>query len=488
MIAYFGGAEVNHYRDLMHERGVKRMAMNYLSHYRRVKTTDWLISEHYPDSVDVFVDSGARTYNRPGVNVPLAEIDGIARDYYRFIATNIDRIAGYLEFDAVSLDDMERGFHRAQLDPEKGIVVWHAETGIEELERLCERYPWVAVSEKTLEDENLIPVYRRLARTTKLHLIGADRSLMVPVIAWHSCHFSAWISAQQRGDTFVWAGHELRRYTADKKDFARKRHRALFESLGLSAEKILADDPTENLKLSLWSWGQHFSNLERGPVTQPVTPTLDVPFSGIAENTTQTVEGTHPEWEHDVATRTAPKPRVRRPIPGLETVSHTVYATDPETGSRKPRTELRVVASDTTFRQCDGCFLAGKCPAFEPGAECGLSTQVDVATKDQRSSLYDALIGMQAQRVFFMRAAEDADGGYADKALSLEIDRLSRLLKVKDDMEQAGFSITVKAQQRGEATTGILTRLFGRDPEQPALPSNSGQVVDAEVISDTVTG
>lgn len=490
MIAYFGGGEVPTYRDLMHERGIKRMSLNYVSHYRRVKTTDWDIDEHYPPGSEIFVDSGARAYNRPGVEVPLAEITAISQDYYAFIAYNIERIAGYLEFDAEAMDDLERGFWRAQLHPGKGIVVWHSGDGIEELERLCAKYPRVAVSEKSLEDESMIPLYRRLARVTKLHLIGADRSLMVQQIAWHSCHFAAWISAQQRGETFVWAGHELRRYQSDRKEFARKRHRALFESLGLDVAKLNADDSMENLKLALWSWQQHFANLER-PIGTPVTLSPEPRTPEKASQGLTGVEGTHPDWAHDVVTERASSTRPKSPLPGLETTSHTVYVTDPEDGSRKPRTELRVVTADSNIRVCDGCFLAGKCPAYSPGESCAYNIPISIATKEQRAALFDALIEMQGQRVFFMRVAEEGDGGYADKALSSEIDRLSRLLKLKDDMEQAGFTLTVKAQQRGETQVGLLTRLFGKDAdplpiENSAVPQTT--VVDAEVISETVTG
>src|SRR3569623_2019951 len=129
MKAVFGGGEVPVYRELMYERGVLHQSSNYVSHRRRVMSTDWLIADHFPADVEVFVDSGARTFNRPGGEVTGREIEEIASDYYRFVDNNIDRIAGYLEFDARQLEDAKRDARLLYVDPNKGIVVWHAEDG-----------------------------------------------------------------------------------------------------------------------------------------------------------------------------------------------------------------------------------------------------------------------------------------------------------------------------------------------------------------------
>jgi len=493
MKAFFGGGEVPVYRELMYERGVLHQSINYVSHRRRVMSTDWLIADHFPADVEVFVDSGARTFNRPGVEVTGREIEEIASDYYRFVDNNIDRIAGYLEFDARQLEDAKRDARLLYVDPNKGIVVWHAEDGLDELERLCSNFSRVAVAEKSLDDESLTPVYRRLARETQLHLIGSDKSLLVPSVAWSSCHFSTWISAQQRGETFIWAGHELRRYEARHKESARRKHRALFESLGLDVQKIQSDDATENLKLSLWSWTQHFASLDRGAIADLVTLTPAWASRENAETAPTAVAGTDLDWENDRVTTKASKPREEVTTPGLETVEHTVYYTDPEDGSRRSRTELRVTAADSTFLRCDGCMLSKNCPAYSPGEECSLFTGIEAGSKEQREGIFNVLIALEAKRVLRGHAAEESEGGYLDKTLSAEIDRLARLLKQKSDMEQSSFTLSIKAKNGGEVTqTGLLTRLFGSGsdtPSQPALGSDqrttATQIVeDAEVISD----
>jgi hypothetical protein len=66
---------------------------------------------------------------------------------------------------------------------------------------------------------------------------------------------------------------------------------------------------------------------------------------------------------------------------------------------------------------------------------------------------------MQAQRVMFMRFAEELNGGYADPNVSQEIDRYQKMLKnIKELDEQKEFiQITGSRSSSG----GVLTALFG---------------------------
>jgi hypothetical protein len=113
-----------------------------------------------------------------------------------------------------------------------------------------------------------------------------------------------------------------------------------------------------------------------------------------------------------------------------------------------------------SMRVCDTCFLATKCPMFEENSTCAYDIPITIRTKEQVRALMDTLVEMQAQRVLFMKMAEDAEGGHADPILSGEIDRVMKLLKTKHDMEQEGFSLTVTAKQQGQV--GIADRIFGQ--------------------------
>jgi len=102
----------------------------------------------------------------------------------------------------------------------------------------------------------------------------------------------------------------------------------------------------------------------------------------------------------------------------------------------------------------------------------------------------DSMVEMQAQRVLFMKMAEDAEGGYADPNLSGEIDRLGKLIKTKHDMEQEGFSLTVTAKQQGQMS--MVDRIFGdigntkplHELEAPVNPQDALTqfgIIDAEI-------
>lgn len=500
MIPYFGGAELSYYREFMHENGVRHMSMNWLNHQRRIKSKDWRIADYFPPDAKVFVDSGAATYNRPGVEVPRQEIEQLAADYYAFIAENLDRIDAYVEFDAQQLKDIGEVAsiegRRLGLDRVKGVVVWHADEGEDDLLRLALERSNVAVAEKHTDENELARIYRHVARQTNLHLIGADRTLLDAHIKWHSCHFSAWYSAQQRGETFIWAGHQLRRYMPDRRDQALKKYGPLLETLGLDLSRLGTGEPKESLKLAVWSWRQYFASLDNAVPGQSAIPhrVTDTP-NHVSEETTDppaaTVAETDHDWRYDVVTQQGAEMPVERPRtlwPGVATKEVTVYETDPQDGVRRPRTELRAAVGDNIM-QCTGCYLASACRHHKPGFSCFYGWTVPMSSREQYAAGLDELAAIQGGRMRFGVAVEQAQGGFPTKEVSQEIDRYARLLKIKNDMEQQSFTLTVKAQQSGNGSPGILSRLFGRDPAPipggiPHRALETAGVIDAEVVAD----
>jgi hypothetical protein len=380
---------------------------------------------------------------------------------------------------------------RSALDPEKAIVVWHEEWGVDELRRMADEYPYIAVGQGTCGDRDIVPILRSLSRSRRLHGMGFSSPPLMLAADWHSLTSTTWLSAAQHGETFVWTGRELKRYPNRYKGQARKRHRTLFESIGLDPALIEQDDPTENLQLSLWSWQQQIAFISQRH-GEGVAASQDESKSGSAESAGRGVEATASETGNEGVT-SPPASRVKRVLPGLEMEAFTHRYTDPDDGERKSRTEYRASAVDLNIRTCDGCFLARKCPEYQPGESCAYEIPIKVRTKEQYVALLDSLITMQAARVFSMRMSEEVEGGYADPNLSQEMDRLAKFVKLKSEIEEAGFSLTMRVQQKGEAQVGLLSRLFGEKAGGvPALsPAGTvsaeealGQlgVVDAEVV------
>ena len=116
-------------------------------------------------------------------------------------------------------------------------------------------------------------------------------------------------------------------------------------------------------------------------------------------------------------------------------------------------------STQTSFRQCNTCFVAANCPAFEPNSSCKFSLPVEVKTKDQLRALLNAIIEMQGARVAFARFAEELNGGYPDPNTGQEIDRLFKLVGEVKKLEENKEFIQITAQR--QSSGGMLSALFG---------------------------
>ncbi|MFH9731935.1 hypothetical protein [Streptomyces sp. NPDC017260] len=494
MIFYFAGAEIPSHRALLAEQEVTHVGMSYMGLRRRVKfSKPWLVGDHYPPGQSVFLDSGCHTLNRTGVDVPTEETQDIADHYDQFVEQNLDRIQAYTEFDALPMGRDWIEARRQHLDPERAIVVWHEEWGIDALKQMADTYPYIAVGQGTCGDRDIIPLLRSISRQIKLHGMGFSSPPLMLSADWYSVSSTTWLSAAQHGETFVWTGTEMKRYPARYKAQARKRHRTLITSAGFDADRIDADDASENLRLSLWSWRKQIDHISQRQ-GNGVTPTPEQATNRNGENPLATVTAIHKETGNDRATD-PPTERVKKLLPGMATEEFTHRYTDPDTGERKERREHRINAVDPNIRTCDGCFLAKKCPEYQPGESCVYEMPIKVRTKEQYIALLDSMITMQAMRVFSMRMSEEVEGGYADPNLSSEMDRLAKYVKLKADIEEAGFTFSMKMESKGQSEVGLISRLFGPKSDGPPALSPAGAVssqdalsqmgiVDAEVVEE----
>lgn len=494
MIFYFAGAEIPSHRALLAEQNIPHAGMSYMGLRRRVKfSKPWSIAEHFPPDQSVLLDSGCHTLNRPGVEVTKEEIQDIADHYDTFVEENIDRISAYTEFDALPMGRDWIENRRRHLHPDKAITVWHPEWGTDTLQQMANQHPYIAVGQATCNDRDIIPLLRTLSRQIKLHGMGFSSPPLMLSADWYSVSSTTWLSAAQHGETFVWAGTEMKRYPARYKGQARKRHRTLITGAGFDIDRIEADDASENLRLSLWSWQQQIAHISQRH-GNGVTATPETGTSRNAENTTEPVAATSSEAKNEGATP-PPSNRVKKLLPGIATEEFTHRYTDPETGERTSRTEHRINAVDLNIRSCDGCFLAKKCPEYSPGEMCVYELPIKVKTKEQYIALLDALITMQSMRVFSMRMSEEVEGGYADPNLSQEMDRLAKFIKLKSEIEEAGFSFSMKMQGKDQAEVGLISRLFGPKSDGPPALSPAGSVpaenalsqmgiMDAEIVEE----
>jgi len=466
----FGGVEIPSNRTLLERSGVKNVMLNYWGLRKRglPKTKLYLISEHFNDDMKVWVDSGATQADK--ANLSKAELEQYAADYEEFIATNYDRVEGFVEFDSQTMglpwiqqqrDGMDR-------DP-KMWVVWHESYGALLLQQWAAEYDNIAIPGAAIESVTTLAGLTRGLKAkypVRFHALATAKPDNLRSIPFETASTLAWLSPMRRGETIIWDGSKLVRYPKKMKDQARLRYKAVVEKAGLDFKKFTDDDTLEATKVAVWSYLQlekTMSNSKNYNNNNPFKPEVadnsdDTLYSGLMElggvgsdnsgSSMRKVERTEVEQRD-------PKEMTSMPVFGYE--MKTVVETE---DGRDVLKQIPIVQSQTTsLRQCDTCFVSANCPAFKPQNTCAFNLPVKVETPEQLRSLNTALLEMQAQRVAFMRFAEEMNGGYADPNLSQEMDRYYKMLKAMKELDESKEFIQITAQRN--AGQGVLSAIFG---------------------------
>lgn len=452
------------YRNLIKEMGVPGSSLGYMGLRKRTKFKNpWLIKNYFPENHRVFVDSGCSVMNYAKENIyGDAELKEIAEHYYSWVDSNIESLEYYTEFDAIQLgrDYLETVREtRKDIYFDKFIPIWHSDNGLQNLRDLAEDYGRVGIIQTSIGGRDLVPLLNKLAVAgTQLHGLAMTKADIMQAVKWTSVSSTSWITPQKYGDTIIWSHNQLKRYPKSMKDQARRKERPAFISGGFDLDKIKADDPKELLRVSLWSWEKLIESINRKQSTG-VTASMNFDEDDFTEFDEGTVGDVVEKPKNRVPTAIPRNPSEKRVIPFLDFNVDIEKKRNKTTGEMEDIVVPKVKMRSESMRICDTCFLASKCPMFEPNSTCAYDIPIVVRTKEQMQALMDTLVEMQAQRVLFMKMAEDAEGGYADPNLSSEIDRLGKLIEKKHNIEQEGFSLTVTAKQSGEMS--MVERLFG---------------------------
>lgn len=478
-VLYFGGAESGEWRPFLAQEGVTHVSMSYVGLSKRLKLArPWSIADHFPDETHVLLDAGGYSFNRPPKEgeEPLSEEDAmeLATNYTRFVEANIDRVDAVTEFDASILgadwlESMRRDFYDDLGD--KFIPIWHPDTGDAGLEALASRYDRVGVLRAGISDNSAPKFAALVARyDVRLHALGMTKPEMIQAVKWDSVGSLSWIDPSMNGSTIIWVQNELKWYPKKYKDQARKRHRTWIEQQGFDIGKILDDDRKEVLRLSVWSWQQFMNSLGGPPRVTPHGAAV------AGQNAERTPVGVDPLPGERGTGRLLPVPAARPGRKLLPVIGVTVESGE-EDGEE---TEERLLsAPGKSMMRCDTCVIRDVCPEFAENSECAYDLPVDITSKNQLRHAYDTVLSMQFQRIARMSMIEQLQGGYSDQNLSQEMDRFQRMVKLRMDAEKQGISISIEGT--GDAGTGAISRLFGKDvgDQVTALPA---PVATAEVI------
>jgi hypothetical protein len=499
----FMGGEVPSHRTLLVGMGVKDIHVNYWRLKKRglPKTKDYLLAERFPEDVRVYVDAGSAQAD--DAQLTKLELEEYAAEYQDWVVLNSERITAATEIDSLTLGpawvDEQRRTYWEELGEEQFWPVWRPEMGHAHLLGLSENYPHVAIPGSAIEEDTSLAARTRALVSryeVEFHGLGIAKPDNLRSVPFSTASTLSWVSPMMRGETIVWDGSKLVRYQKKMKDQARPRYKAVIEKAGLDFEKILNDDPNEVTRLAIWSYLQLEQAVDRKRPDLTIVKGGDEPL--LSDNTQNIhdpgnaeTRGVAPD-NKDVAVRKVVAPAVTprdpsemRSLPVMGVTTQLVVE-QAEDGRQIVRDAPVLNSTAVSLRQCDTCFVATNCPAYEASKSCAFSLPVEVKTKDQLKALLNTVIEMQGSRVAFARFAEELNGGYPDPNTGQEIDRLFKIVKQLKELEENREFIRITAERQGGA--GVLSALFGdRASTLNQLPNGGlNESQTTRIISDSL--
>ena len=461
------------------------------------KTKAYLISEQFEEHLKVWVDSGASQADKAGLSV--RELEEFAADYEEFIALNYDRIEGWVEFDSqvMGLPWIQQQ-RAAFLNDPKLWVVWHESYNTLLLKKWADEYQNIAIPGEAVEAiPSLSGIIRGLNSKCKFHALALAKPDNLRQIPFSSTATLSWTSPMRRGETIIWDGSKLVRYPKKMKAQARPRYKHIVEGAGRDFQKFIDDDTTEATKVAVWSYLQ----LEANTMSKD-KPKFNVVKGGkqdmLSDNNDDTLYTTLMEMGPYLSdnsgseVRKIEKPEIvqRDPseVTSMPILGYQMKTVVENEDGRDVLKDVPVVQSNyTSLRQCNTCFVAANCPAFVENSTCGFNLPVEVKTPEQLKALNTALLEMQAQRVAFMRFAEEMNGGYADPNVSQEMDRYFKMLKNMKELDEQKEFIQITAQRNAKG--GVLDAIFGsRVDAAKQQPPGIGEDKTTMIIQSKLEG
>lgn len=313
------------------------------------------------------------------------------------------------------------------------------------------------------------------ATATPSSVLGAITGRSKNIDSYDVVISSAWWAVQKHGETQVWDQGKLHRYNSQDKLAKRQQHAQAIESLGVSFDDVVADDPQATVQLAIRSWLMleqrqvtkgHITVIDGGKQEQVTNPHAD-PLSGNGTGhsglTSTPLDGRH-------GSQTLPVMGVERSSTSSTDLAGTETTEDIET----------LAISTQSLRKCDSCSLSLHCEAFQQGQRCVYNIPVVIRSKDQLQSVLRANVEIQTQRVMMMRFAEEITGA-PDPEVGREMDRLFNMVGKWKEIEDNRDTLEMTVRAKTGANSGMLSRLFGSKVGAAAM------VLDQPIPSEVVT-
>ncbi len=458
---WLSGAETPHWRKHLVNAGVNHVSINYANLFPRLgKKQEWSVDAHFPENVEVMVNSGGGAKHK-------TEVDHEDRfdAYLGWIDDNIERISYYTEYDPIGESALWVAEHRPDIlaiAPDKFMPLWHAATETHDrLYHLADRYRMVGV---VGDEEGLIGRLNTINQSTgcRFHAASVGKISDLRRTPYAAVTSLSWISPTKYGDAQVWHGGRMIWYPSSQKETARRRHKIDVENAGFDANLWMSGDQDAVIGFTLWSWRQLEADTQEKVAARGTGTVTSMSNYLVAHSPLLA----HPESREDPSQVVAHPPenargtalaiRERIPFPGM---AHSLVKGQPkDDGDSKDLILSRIAESG--LRNCDSCSLSSRCPAYTPRSVCQYNLSIEIRTKPQLQAAMESILETQMQRIAFARANEEADGIPLDPAVGVEMDRLMHQIEMMKEVQADPDFFEIKIKGKGQQG-GILSQIMG---------------------------
>lgn len=464
------GGETPYWRKILREGHATHVGINFKSLLERMNQERiWNVSEHFIGNEEILVDAG-RTQTSE------FDHDSHADAYQTWVGQNIDRISLVIEYEGTGINREWIAQRRIQMLEEvpadKFLPIWREADGPEELERLCATYSRVAIVKPSTSIEGRFKsiVARYDAKIHGLGMTGPDDVAHLPLTTASS---TSWISPTQYGDAQIFAGGRFHWYPKRTSEEARRRHAMDIEQAGFDSALYQAGNRKEVARYTVWAWQQYENHVAmersrgRGQIVS-IRPPLDP--AGLREAEGGSVDT---PMSAGRSTELVQRREAQQVFPGLSFRREVLETAGQSPDSPESRVAVPQLES-SLLRVCNTCYLARRCPAYDPEASCAFKMPVEIKNRPQLMASLQALLEMQFSRVVFARAAEEMDGSVVNADTSAAITQYMQMVEKLRNIE--GDPNFFRIEARGPQAQGILSQLLsqarGQRVQVPPIPVN----------------
>jgi hypothetical protein len=397
----------------------------YLKHYFR---------DIKPD--ELFIDSGGFEAQKNGAKINV-------KDYSQYIKRNLDMITVYANLDNSDINESQQNLEYMESVDLKPIPVWHATEPLDLFERMCEKYPYIAVG--GVEYGGNRDITERVTRQifpiamkykTKIHSFGMTFIPLLREYPFYSADSSSWRSGFRYGTVFDLDNRKnliSKKWNDDKLYLRRVFQKAKEAGLDVNESLFMKGDGLEISKWNAYVWGLIAEELENKN---------DAYWNDSRETNSEKLKNQNP------GDRLPPETKGK-----IQEILK-----DPEVEAKR-LAKLR--ESLTNFKTgkyaenlpyyCNNCYVKDKCSFYQEPKNpddkvlCALREEFkrwfspddfDYREENTVNKVRNRIIDILLQRAAFNLWAELLDGGIQDKSLTNLLTAVLDRLDIKQPLIQ----------------------------------------------------